>query len=254
MVACEDISNLHELLQHIEASLIASDGPRWFRGAGDVEHKLLPSLMRHPDVIAGKVDPRDLENRLNARFAQTSPPFLGGNGMGTEFDRLFTAQHFGVPTRLLDWSENPFIALYFALSTAKDKPSCVWVLDPLLWTRKALNNDMLTRIPDPADTAARNFLAAINDSLMPSTDPIAIFGNYTNSRIVAQRGAFTLFGVKGVAMEDLPYANECLKCYRIDPALKSELYRRILAIGYTHSVVYPDLSGLGVELKTSFGF
>jgi hypothetical protein len=55
-------------------------------------------------------------------------------------------------------------------------------------------------------------------------------------------------------MEELAYADECLKCYIIDEALKSILHKKLLSIGYTHSVVYPDLAGLGVELKTSFGF
>ncbi len=250
-----DISNLHELLRHIEESLVATPGIRWFRGAGDFEHKLVPSLFRHPGVMAKTLDSRELEGRLNAKFAQISPPFVGSNGMNTDFDRLFTAQHFGVPTRLLDWSENPFIALYFALSSSTHgRPPCVWVLDPLLWTKKSLNNDMLARIPDPVDNAAKNFLQAINDPLMPSRNPIAIFANYTNPRIVAQRGAFTLFGVGETSMEMLPYSDECLTCYKIDPSLKDDLYKRLLSIGYTHSVIYPDLSGLGTELKTSFGF
>lgn len=255
MVKAEKITKLHELLKLIEKSLDASAGPRWFRGSGShLEYKLIPSLFRHPDVLAGNADPLDLEDRLTARFTQTSPPFLTARP-NSKFDWMFTAQHFGVPTRLLDWTENPFIAMYFALSSSSSgKTPCIWMLDPMLWTKKSLNNTMLARIPDTSDGAATTFLESLSDPIGPRIDPIAIFSNHTNPRVVAQRGTFTLFGRGVVPMEDIAYADECLRCFTIDPTLKESLHKKLLSIGYTHSVVYPDLSGLGVELKTSFGF
>lgn len=255
MVQVEEINTLHEFIFHIEGSLEAADGPRWFRGSGNYQHKLIPSLLRHPDVLSGALNPLDLETRISARFAQTCPPFLTLHGTLTEFDRLFVAQHYGVPTRLLDWSENPFIALYFALSSGSaSEQACVWVLDPLLWTKESLNNPLLPRIPDPADNAAIRFLESLRDPLAPRNDPIAISANYTNARVVAQRGTFTIFGCGSASMEMLSYAKKCLRCYLIAPSVRSELHRKLLAIGYTHSVIYPDLSGLGTELRTSFGF
>ncbi|MCI1740637.1 MULTISPECIES: FRG domain-containing protein [unclassified Pseudomonas] len=254
MVRIEVISNLTEFLNHIEISIEQNPGPRWFRGAGDYSHGLSPSLFRHPDVKNGSIDPIELEGRVIARLKQTSPPFLSAPPV-TPLDWMFMAQHFGVPTRLLDWSENPFIALYFALSSSKgNNTPCVWLLDPLQWTKQALNNINLPRIPDPADNATVRFIESLTDDLAPRTDPIAIYSNHTNPRIVAQRGTFTLFGRGLTAMENTTYAKSCITCLIVADQVKQELFKKILSIGYTHSVIYPDLSGLGSEIKTSFGF
>lgn len=255
MVTVEVVTKLHELLKLVEESIETSAGPRWFRGSGSFDnHKLIPSLFRHPDVLASRTDAVTLEQRLQTRFTQTSPPFLG-NKPTTKLEWLFTAQHYGVPTRLLDWSENPFIALYFALSSSRtEETACLWILDPVLWTRRSLNNPGLARIPDPIDNALTRFMESLDDDLAPPVDPIAIYSNHTNPRIVAQRGTFTIFGRGTQPMEQVGYARECLKCFVIPPEIKPELYRKLLSIGYTHSVIYPDLSGLGVELKTYFGF
>lgn len=254
MVTVTDIKKLQEMMEQVESSIDSSKGPRWFRGCGKYpEHQLEPSLLRHPEVKSSKQDPVQLEQRLKARFLQTSAPFLS-TVPPTDFDWLFLQQHYGVPTRLLDWTENPFIALYFALSSSKDgEDACVWMLDPIKWNQRALNNVNLDRIPDATMKQAMEFLRNPGDDFSPS-DPIAIFGNHTNPRVTAQRGTFLMFCKSPEIMEKKIYADDCLKCFCIKNEHKASLYEKLLSIGYTHSVVYPDLSGLGTEIKTSFGF
>lgn len=249
-----DVATLHAVIEMVELSLERSKGPRWFRGVGNYPvHLLEPTLLRHKEVKSAQLDPLTLEQRLKARFLQTSPPFLT-NQPQADFDWLFLQQHYGVPTRLLDWSENPFIALYFALSSsAAGADASVWMLDPVKWNQKALNNPKLDRIPDATMPAALQFLKNPGDDFSPN-DPIAIYGNHTNSRITAQRGTFVMFCKSPEPMENRQYADDCLECFRVPNAAKSSLYEKLLSVGYTHSVVYPDLSGLGAEIKTSFGF
>ena len=254
MTKVVDISTLRELMQHVEGSLDATPGSRWFRGCGSYpSHQLEPTLLRHPEVKAKTVDPLALEQRLRSRFSQTSAPFLASIP-ATPFDWLFLQQHYGVPTRLLDWTENPFIALYFALSSGSaTDDACVWLLNPVKWNQKALNNANLDRIPDATMPTATQFLANPGDDFSPH-DPIAIFGNHTNFRITAQKGTFVMFCKSSEPMEERGYPDDCLFCLRILSTHRKAIYEKLLSIGYTHSVVYPDLSGLGVEIKTTFGF
>ncbi|HBP0923506.1 TPA: FRG domain-containing protein [Pseudomonas aeruginosa] len=249
-----NVTKLHQLISDIEASLEERDGPRWFRGCGNFpNHRLEPTLLRHPKIRSGETTPLIVEQNLKNRFRQTSAPFLS-NTPTTDFDWLFLQQHYGVPTRLLDWTENPFIALYFALSSSSQtENACVWMLDPIKWNQLALNNPQLDRVPDALMPQATQFLSNPGDDFSPS-DPIAIFGNHTNPRITAQRGTFVMFCRSTDPMENKNYAEQCLKCYVINEDFKTNIYEKLLSIGYTHSVVYPDLSGLGTEIKTSYGF
>ncbi|GAB7561598.1 hypothetical protein nrt1_57950 [Pseudomonas aeruginosa] len=127
------------------------------------------------------------------------------------------------------------------------------MLDPIKWNQLALNNPQLDRVPDALMPQATQFLSNPGDDFSPS-DPIAIFGNHTNPRITAQRGTFVMFCRSTDPMENKNYAEQCLKCYVINADFKTNIYEKLLSIGYTHSVVYPDLSGLGTEIKTSYGF
>lgn len=253
-VAEIEIQSLADVMSNVENWLAASPGPKWFRGSGNhPDYKLLPTLFRHSGVVGDPSQILPLEARLKSRFLQTSAPFLR-NEPSTDFDWLFLQQHYGVPTRLLDWSENPYIALYFAISSSPPgADACVWMLDPILWNKSALNNPHLDRVPDPTMPTALQFLRDPGDDFAPS-DPIAILGNHTNNRITAQRGTFVMFCRSPESMESKVYAPNALVSLRVPEAKKAGLHSKLLSIGYTHSVIYPDLSGLGMEIKTTFGF
>ena len=81
-----------------------------------------------PDLLA-------LEQEMMARFAERARPFHDLRSL-SQWDQLFLMQHYRVPTRLLDWSENPLVALYFALQSADQTTghladdAAVWVLRP----------------------------------------------------------------------------------------------------------------------------
>lgn len=109
---------------------------RWYRGSGNAVYSLMPSLYRHPTLTDAPSLFRQ-EYDIIKRFRQTSMPYLSNPLREDEdLNSLFLMQHFGVPTRLLDWTENPYIALYFALTDAhyeKNGSEASYTTDASVW-------------------------------------------------------------------------------------------------------------------------
>lgn len=79
---------------------------RWFRGQSKSSWRLEPSLARSPTWLSK-------EAALIKRFRQNATAMIQARP-ADDWEWLFLMQHHGLPTRLLDWSENPLVALYFA--------------------------------------------------------------------------------------------------------------------------------------------
>ena len=133
-------STFAELLEAVEEFQSISSNS-WYRGCRNQGHTLKPTLYRHKTKT--KIDEIALlETNLTTRFVQRSLPFLQ-RSLTDEWDKLFLMQHYGVPTRLLDWSENPFVAIYFALVSAsepKATDASIWMCDPVAWNQAALDH------------------------------------------------------------------------------------------------------------------
>ncbi len=223
----------------------------------------MPSLFRHPKLrLAAEL--HKLERDLALSFAQRSPPFVTQR-FEDDWQRMFFMQHYGIPTRLLDWTESPFVALYFSLTTCSrnkknkvDDDAAVWLLDPSEWNKSALSDISYTG--DILDTSKEQVKI-----YRPSADleerkniPVMIYGTHNSTRIVAQRGMFSLFG-KSIKSMDKSYIENfgidgvlekiIIRKYYIDD-ISSSLFRK----GISDSTVFPDLLGLSLELKRSFGF
>jgi hypothetical protein len=102
-----EIESVAGLLEALKALYHPGDTV-WFRGHADNEWELIPSIARDQRGVAA-------EGTLVKRFKQNAASFAIDRA-STEWDWLFLMQHYSAPTRLLDWSESPLVALYFAVS------------------------------------------------------------------------------------------------------------------------------------------
>lgn len=248
----------------------------WYRGTARAKtYRLEPHLYRHPEKKK-IVDLLKLEKEMRDHFSRHSILHeFGKLGSLTKaaYELAFYMQHYGVPTRLLDWTYNPYIALFFALSDSNVTPSqgaAVWVLDPTLW-----NSVALAEVDKEWGNGGPVFPSIkIVESYFPDWDrselipadvahnmydlPIAVLGSSSSARIFAQKGAFTCFGKKISPMEKTyetgGFPDGALTQILVPPDKIAPMLEMLLSIGYTDSVSYPDVHGLVLEIKRLNGF
>lgn len=235
-------ASLAELLAVVE-TLPGYQG-HLFRGQGDAAWELIPTLYRTKPNIYGKdiKDSYDLfEANLIHRFFQEGLPYLPNLERGYSNDRAL-AQHFGAPTRLLDWSEDPLVAAFFAVETWESpKDAAVYMLLP--------EGHFL-----PEHVRDFNSLQSI------AFRPPAI-----DRRIPAQRSYFTVHPHNppdkpfiplerrsnlGSAVSNPKGQGGSLRGFAkitIPQGLKRELFQRLLRSGIDRRNLFPGLDGVGAD-------
>jgi len=249
------ISSLETLLERVRAD--ANDWTfAWFRGEPDTETPLLPRLYR-PTGDGRRYD----ENRLLQFFRMKAPTFASSaipNREDTD-QWLFLAQHVGLPTRLLDWTEGALVGLHFAL--LEDCP-VVWMLNPLELNRLSVDADrqaVTTEFPltwfSPTDGRTNigsiNVQGAWENDAVGTDRPVAVQATNTHPRMSVQRSCFTVHGKNKASLKD-QVPPQYLKRYVIDPGNKPQLRRDLTLLGIGHSTVFPDLDGLARESRERF--
>lgn len=235
----------------------------WYRGAGDTAYSLVPGLARRTPAPP----PEDLcriEKGIANSFAQRSPPFLNST-FATDWKMLFYMQHYGIPTRLLDWTESPFVGLFFALTSVKRDgagvpitDAALWLCDPIAWNRTALSH--ISFSGEVLDESCEELKAYSPSSEVDqrATLPVMIYGTHNSPRIVAQRGVFALFG-KGIEGMETVFSNgkfpaDAMQRIIIRKDLINDMLDSLHRKGFAESTIYPDLFGLSLEIKRSFGY
>ncbi len=100
----------------------------WYRGHSDSDYHLVPTIARQYKYAGRSIHGFDLQQERNLlhRFRRRAYPHVGR--ILNEWEALFLARHHELPTRILDWTASPLVALYFACASTKnlDKPANVW--------------------------------------------------------------------------------------------------------------------------------
>ncbi len=221
---------------------------RYFRG-DRCTSELRPSIGQDLK-FAGQtlVANEDTERRLLNRFKRFSYGHL--NRVQGDWEALFLARHYGLPTRILDWSANPLVALYFACSP--DKPTAkkgkVWGI------LRILREDTDLDIFDPA---FQNPLSSIPDGNMAVK---LVYPVYNSDRISAQKGIFTWHSHPRIALKCLigqsfedGNLDICrLACWRVNITasddIRSSLVKELERLGVNQRSIFPDLHGLAKGL------
>lgn len=247
----------------IDTLITGPQDPYWFRGVDLETQNLLPGLYRHPTLttIPGLLE---LEASPMNRSSERSVPYLSSR-LSDPWKLAFLMQHHGIPTRLLDWTENPMVALFFALTSAvRDAatravthPCAVWAPSPRLWNGRAFVHVSFIGGPlSVADRLLKPYAPLSGDD--PPALPAAIFGIHNSARIVAQRGVFTIFGSSTAPMQEVfaaeAFPDRALVKYVVPADRAEAMLQKLFATGFTEAVMFPGLDGLAKETKRLFGF
>lgn len=263
----KSVQTLKAYISLVERLRINRKGPLWYRGCGKVSHELKPSLYRHK----GSKNIEDfmaLEKQLLARFRQKSIPFHS-RSLADPWEWFFFMQHYGVPTRLLDWSESPLMALFFAVTSARhalgsqgqpvfNRDASIWFLDPERWNKRAVELKSFAGSVLTTDDPNAGAYKPVGDINTMKPFPIAIYGAHNSQRIVAQRGVFVCFGKDTRPMEVVyereRFPADCLMRLVLKKGTLPHMYQALRRHGLTDSVAFPDLDGLAREIKREYSF
>jgi hypothetical protein len=159
------------------------------------------------------------------------------------------AQHYGLPTRLLDWTESAITALYFAC-LAPDSDGIVFVLNPVELNR--LSYHTRPRILDPhvdSELILRYLRSGPREAKRGNL-PLAVNPVWNSERLMAQKGVFTLHGSRfSLDHGKIPSLAAVLILSGAKEQLRNELQR----VGVDEMTLFPELEHSCMHLKRRCG-
>ncbi|KQQ72734.1 hypothetical protein ASF70_14680 [Rhizobium sp. Leaf321] len=251
------VKRFSDYIKSIEKFRDERDTEFWYRGHSSTSYKLEPFTHRNR-TPEDKPKIGIAEQETYDEFVRRSPLFDGQRR--DQWDLLFLMQHYRAPTRLLDWTASPLVALYFALMTPDKKdPAVVWCFDPAAW-----NGIVLSDIKEPPrifttdDSLVKQYHPAHKDKTSRN-EPLAIQGIMNNPRINAQKGRFVIFSSEPKPLEvfatdyKVKENGKILGKIEVLPEHKERLLKDLERYGITYSTIFPDLEGLALEIRRRFG-
>lgn len=253
-VHCESWADVEAALHAVAPT---ADHTIWYRGVRERWHQLEPSLMRDTiGLTEGDHDQmeQDMFFEFQARAAELRTRNL------TDWEYLFYGRHYGVATRVMDWTDTFGIALYFAIEDWRDTdngrpPSAAAepVREPVIWVMRP--TDLNQKTWDVDDIVLPRYLGLDDDDefwdfgeLLASDGewawdgPVAIYPVQLNDRVRAQRGWFTIHGNDRRPL-DVQYSRLLTKIVLKRSCIEAA-QRFLMLSGLNRFSIYPDLENL----------
>lgn len=247
------IENVADFLEKVEALSESTKQKLWFRGHARTDFRLLPSVGREQNYFGKRILlNRRQEAELLHRFRRRAYPII--NRQMTAGEALIVGRHHGLPTRLLDWTANALMALYFAAYEHLDFPGRVCALIRRDGIQEIDAFEFAKRL-DEKD-ALEYDLVAKKQSSDGGLSVKILHPFYNSQRLAAQDGIFTLHTDPWTALDDLE--GHALKATSMDidylvrwevPAdRKFGIIRQLNRLGISHRTAFPDLDGIARSL------
>lgn len=238
------IENIADLAREV-GDLLHADRKWLFRGQPDARWRLLPSVHRGYTAQQERYLTNEFRVRARSRYHRC-PPDHDYPGW------LALMQHYGLPTRLLDWTYSPLVAAFFAVHpdyapahSPGPRDACIWAL-----SAGELNlSQGFEPLIFPLDAASYQplIVPAFKNRDEPGTIGVAMAIEH-DPRIQLQQGAFTVHSSR-TPLDRLPASENLLRKFVIPAASVGRLCEELSLLGMRKSNLFPDLAALTSELK-----
>lgn len=270
------MTSITEFIEQIRKIGSKKNFQNYFRGHSDWEYDLNPSIYRSDYIYSEDKILKEMIVRVPQEFATYN----------STVEKLVKMQHYGAPTRLLDITSNPLVALYFACTSDLHRDGEVKFLQIPDEYVKFYDSDTISvisniakrpynfefdysediKIPDFNESYHIGFLlneikeekpyfqAIINPKHLEKVYAVKV--KLDNPRILKQNGAFLIFGVSGrkTAGAKVPFTwilNEMDKemNLRIPAGAKEPIREDLNLLGINESTLFPELENQAVFVK-----
>lgn len=269
----QKIGSISNFLQQLAKSQVSSKNLRFFRGHSKSSYKLEPSIYRNAGWIEN-------ESTMFKELVLRCPNDF--SSLMTTFQYLVKMQHYGLPSRLLDVTSNPLVALYFACEAHDvESDAEIIVFDFSSDEVKYYDSDTVSvisnlakrpkdfSIPEETDIDSFNKQDSIKllthdirqdlPHFSPKINPkdlqkvFCVKPRLDNSRIIRQEGAFLLFGCDGQKIKSATLSTENISAkFVISKDAKKELREHLEKLGISKATLFPEIDQVAGHIKEFF--